>query len=223
MAGRRVGTGPSSTMLRLPDSGRNAGGTTRRRCLPPPPVGGGGRPCSVSGNSGPFPTRRAHGSGLGTDRCAVKRTFARLHYFSRLRIRWEIRDAIAHVRSWRRSRPCCPRRSWACRSAPASGPAELPHGPDPRTRGAGSRGRRRLGHARRPRLRSTGQGSPARLDLARHLSTTRSSPHRGPGGRDGRPRSSHLNLVGRARRNSCLSEPLSWANTPSCCHFVKQP
>jgi transposase len=35
-----------------------------------------------------------HGSGLGTQRWVVKRAFAHLHWFRRLRIRWEIRDDI---------------------------------------------------------------------------------------------------------------------------------
>ncbi|WP_456294371.1 IS5 family transposase [Streptomyces chartreusis] len=35
-----------------------------------------------------------HGSGLGTQRWVVEREFARLHWFRRLRIRWEIRDDI---------------------------------------------------------------------------------------------------------------------------------
>ena len=36
----------------------------------------------------------AHGSGLGTYRWVVEQTFALLHWFRRLRIRWEIRDDI---------------------------------------------------------------------------------------------------------------------------------
>jgi transposase len=35
-----------------------------------------------------------HGSGLGTYRWVVEQTFALLHWFRRLRIRWEIRDDI---------------------------------------------------------------------------------------------------------------------------------
>ncbi|MFH8425957.1 IS5 family transposase [Streptomyces sp. NPDC018038] len=35
-----------------------------------------------------------HGSGLGTQRWVVERTFAHLHWFRRLRIRWEVRDDI---------------------------------------------------------------------------------------------------------------------------------
>lgn len=35
-----------------------------------------------------------HGSGLGTQRWGVERAFAHLHWFRRLRIRWEIRDDI---------------------------------------------------------------------------------------------------------------------------------
>ncbi|WP_189601600.1 IS5 family transposase [Streptomyces lateritius] len=44
----------------------------------------------------PLITRRGteHGSGLGTQRRVVERAFAHLHWFRRLRIRWEIRDDI---------------------------------------------------------------------------------------------------------------------------------
>ncbi|MFD0692463.1 IS5/IS1182 family transposase, partial [Actinomadura fibrosa] len=35
-----------------------------------------------------------HGSGLGVHRYVVERTIAILHWFRRLRIRWEIRDDI---------------------------------------------------------------------------------------------------------------------------------
>ncbi|GLY82067.1 hypothetical protein Airi01_103340 [Actinoallomurus iriomotensis] len=35
-----------------------------------------------------------HGSGLGVHRYVVERTIALLHWFRRLRIRWEIRDDI---------------------------------------------------------------------------------------------------------------------------------
>jgi transposase len=35
-----------------------------------------------------------HDSGLGTQRWVVERAFAHLHWFRRLRIRWEIRDDI---------------------------------------------------------------------------------------------------------------------------------
>lgn len=35
-----------------------------------------------------------HGSGLGTQRWVVERAFVHLHWFRRLRIRWEIRDDI---------------------------------------------------------------------------------------------------------------------------------
>lgn len=35
-----------------------------------------------------------HGSGLGVTRCAVERTLALLHWFRRLRIRWERRSEI---------------------------------------------------------------------------------------------------------------------------------
>lgn len=36
----------------------------------------------------------AHDSGLGTQRRVVERTFGHLHWFRRLRIRWEIRDDV---------------------------------------------------------------------------------------------------------------------------------
>ncbi len=44
----------------------------------------------------PFIARRGeeHGSGLGVHRWVVEQTFALLHWFRRLRIRWEIRDDI---------------------------------------------------------------------------------------------------------------------------------
>ena len=44
----------------------------------------------------PIISRRgvAHGSGLGKYRWVVEQTFALLHWFRRLRIRWEIRDDI---------------------------------------------------------------------------------------------------------------------------------
>ena len=44
----------------------------------------------------PFVARRGeeHGSGLGVHRWVVEQTFALLHWFRRLRIRWEIRDDI---------------------------------------------------------------------------------------------------------------------------------
>jgi transposase len=35
-----------------------------------------------------------HGSGLGTHRYVIEQTIALLHWFRRLRIRWEIRDDI---------------------------------------------------------------------------------------------------------------------------------
>ena len=38
--------------------------------------------------------REAHGSGLGVYRWVVEQGFALLHWFRRLRIRWEIRDDI---------------------------------------------------------------------------------------------------------------------------------
>ncbi|MFE3738305.1 IS5 family transposase [Streptomyces sp. NPDC059134] len=40
------------------------------------------------------PRGTEHGSGLGTQRWFVERAFAHLHWFRRLRIRWEIRDDI---------------------------------------------------------------------------------------------------------------------------------
>jgi DDE family transposase len=47
-------------------------------------------------NIKPLIARRGtpHGSGLGTHRYVVERTIALLHWFRRLRIRWEIRDDI---------------------------------------------------------------------------------------------------------------------------------
>ncbi len=44
----------------------------------------------------PLIARRSteHGSGLGTQRWVVERAFAHLHWFRRLRIRWEVRDDI---------------------------------------------------------------------------------------------------------------------------------
>jgi transposase len=36
----------------------------------------------------------AHGSGLGVHRWVVEQTIALLHWFRRLRVRWEIRDDI---------------------------------------------------------------------------------------------------------------------------------
>ncbi len=44
----------------------------------------------------PLITRRGteHGSGLGAQHWVVERAFAHLHWFRRLRIRWEIRDDI---------------------------------------------------------------------------------------------------------------------------------
>ncbi|MDQ1015174.1 hypothetical protein QFZ43_001723 [Streptomyces afghaniensis] len=59
-----------------------------------------------------------HGSGLGTKRWVVEQTIALLHWFGRLRIRWEIRDDIHEAflklaRSlicWRRLRAAPPLR-----------------------------------------------------------------------------------------------------------------
>ncbi len=44
----------------------------------------------------PLVARRGteHGSGLGTQRWFMERAFAHLHWFRRLRIRWESRDDI---------------------------------------------------------------------------------------------------------------------------------
>ncbi|WP_442930792.1 IS5 family transposase [Micromonospora sp. NBC_00421] len=42
----------------------------------------------------PVIARRGHGSGPGTRRWVVEQTIALLHWFRRLRIRWEIRDDI---------------------------------------------------------------------------------------------------------------------------------
>ena len=42
----------------------------------------------------PIIARRGTGSGLGKYRWVVDQTFALLHWFRRLRIRWEIRDDI---------------------------------------------------------------------------------------------------------------------------------
>jgi hypothetical protein len=38
-----------------------------------------------------------HGPGLGTHRWVIEQTIALLHWFRRLRIRWEIRDDIHEV------------------------------------------------------------------------------------------------------------------------------
>ncbi|MGW7578570.1 hypothetical protein [Streptomyces sp. NPDC054765] len=54
-----------------------------------------------------------HGSGLGTQRRFVEPTFGHLHWFRRLRIRWEIRDGIHEafltlacaLICWRRLKP----------------------------------------------------------------------------------------------------------------------
>ncbi len=63
---------------------------------------------SPSARSGP--PRQPHGSGLGIHRYAVERTIGPLHWFRRLRIRWEIRDDVhealmtlaAAIICWRR-------------------------------------------------------------------------------------------------------------------------
>ncbi|KAB2390465.1 hypothetical protein F9B16_01130 [Actinomadura montaniterrae] len=44
-----------------------------------------------------------HGSGLGVHRYVVERTIGLLHWFRRLRIRWEIRDDIHELHDPRRS------------------------------------------------------------------------------------------------------------------------
>ena len=51
--------------------------------------------CSVRGIT-PVIARRGteHGSGLGTYRRVIEQSVALLHWFRRLRIRWEIRDDI---------------------------------------------------------------------------------------------------------------------------------
>jgi hypothetical protein len=74
----------------------------------------------VAGGRAAFPVtpviaRRGteHGSGLGIYRWVVEGAFALLHWFRRLRIRWEIRDDIhkafvtlgCAVICWRRLRP----------------------------------------------------------------------------------------------------------------------
>ncbi|MEU9927328.1 hypothetical protein ACFW84_37955 [Streptomyces anulatus] len=49
-----------------------------------------------------------HGSGLGTQHWLVERAFTHLHWFRRLRIRWEIREAFLTLGCalfcWRRLR-----------------------------------------------------------------------------------------------------------------------
>ncbi len=58
-----------------------------------------------------------HGSGLGTQRWVVERAFAHLHWFRRLRIRWDIRDDIheaflslaCSIICWRRLKKLRPR------------------------------------------------------------------------------------------------------------------
>jgi hypothetical protein len=50
---------------------------------------------SVSQDSGAVDgTGTEHGSGLGVHRWVVEQSIARLHWFRRLRTRWEIRDDI---------------------------------------------------------------------------------------------------------------------------------
>jgi transposase len=69
-------------------------------------------------NIRPYIARRGtpHGSGLGTHRWVVEQTIALLHWFRRLRVRWEIRDDIheafmtlaSTIICWRRlSRALC--------------------------------------------------------------------------------------------------------------------
>jgi transposase len=53
------------------------------------------RPVRGLGEKPPIARRGAeHGSGLGAQRWVVERAFAHLHWFRRLRVRWEIRDGI---------------------------------------------------------------------------------------------------------------------------------
>ena len=60
---------------------------------------------STAGRSGlrasPVIARRytGHGSGLGVHRWVVEQSIALLHWFRRLRIRWEIRDDIDEASS----------------------------------------------------------------------------------------------------------------------------
>ena len=54
---------------------------------------------SAGSRSPPHLARRGtgHGSGLGVYRWVVEGAIALLHWFRRLRIRWEIRDDIHHA------------------------------------------------------------------------------------------------------------------------------
>jgi hypothetical protein len=60
----------------------------------------------------PLITRRReeHGSGLGMHRWVVKQTFALLHWFGRLRIRWEAATTS--------TKPSC---AWRARSSASAG------------------------------------------------------------------------------------------------------
>ncbi|MBZ6230280.1 IS5 family transposase [Streptomyces olivaceus] len=60
-----------------------------------------------------------HGSGLGTQRRVVERAFAHLHWFRRLRIRWEIRDDIHEAFLTLGCALICWRRLHATRRVPA--------------------------------------------------------------------------------------------------------
>lgn len=64
-----------------------------------------------------------HGSGLGTQRWVVERTFAHLHWFRRLRIRWEIRDDIHEAFLTLGCALICWRRLNVTRHVPADGAA----------------------------------------------------------------------------------------------------
>ncbi|GAA3851865.1 hypothetical protein GCM10022403_099110 [Streptomyces coacervatus] len=65
-----------------------------------------------------------HGSGLGTQRWVVERAFAHLHWFRRLRIRWEIRDDIHEAFLTLGCALICWRRL-----TPRRQTAPVPHGP----------------------------------------------------------------------------------------------
>jgi transposase len=74
-----------------------------------------------------------HGSGLGTQRRVVERAFAHLHWFRRLRIRWEIRDDIHEAFLTWDARSSA---GDACHSRPGSSPSRSSHS---RTEGARSK------------------------------------------------------------------------------------
>jgi hypothetical protein len=87
-----------------------------------------------------------HGSGLGTKRWVVEQTIALLHWFGRLRIRWEIRDDIheaflklaCSLVCWRRLRAAhSVRSSTSYRAAPPRvGDPTLRHAGGPEDRSA---------------------------------------------------------------------------------------